>query len=276
MTSPSIPDPTPSWIDENQRMWDARVGHHVHSQWYDLDGFREGDLALDDIERSGVGDVHDCSLLHLQCHFGLGTLSWARLGAESVGVDFSATAIAQARDLAHMLTIPARFVQADVTTLRLGHLFDVVFTSWGVLMWLDDLTAWARTVAAHLRPGGRFFVAEGHPHLFIWDDTTGGTYRPLNPYFEHRQPVIDPEAGSYVDSRIRLGLPQYRWNHPLSEVVTALTDAGLRITGFREYPRIPWKPLPWMEPTSSSGWWHIPGDPFPLSFSITASKETSP
>ena len=204
MTSPSIPDPTPAWLDENQRMGDARGGPHVHSQWYDLDGFREGDLALDDIERSGVGEVHDCSLLHLQCHFGLGTLSWARLGAESVGVDFSATAIAQARDLAHMLTIPARFVQADVTTLRLGHLFDVVFTSWGVLMWLDDLTAWARTALLTCAPG-TLFVAEGHPHPFIWDDTTGGTS--LSQPLLSTDTCIDPEAGSYVDSRIRLGLP---------------------------------------------------------------------
>ncbi|MEV6818514.1 class I SAM-dependent methyltransferase [Nocardiopsis dassonvillei] len=274
MTSPPISVPDPSWTENNRRMWDARVGHHVRSEWYDLDGFLNGRLALDDIERAGVGDVHGRSLLHLQCHFGLGTLSWARLGAEAVGVDFSPAAITQARELAHTLTIPARFVRADVTTMRLERLFDVVFTSWGVLMWLPDITAWAQTVATHLRPGGRFFVAEGHPHLFLWDDTPGhGGYRPRNPYFAHHQPVIDSEAGSYVDADIQLGLPQYRWNHPLSEVVTALANAGLRITALREYPRIPWRPLPWMEPASSPGWWRIEGDPLPLSFSITATKE---
>lgn len=263
-----------SWVAANRAMWDARVPLHTASEWYDLASFRTGGLTLDDLELAGVGEVQGRSLLHLQCHFGLDTLSWSRLGAQATGVDFSPAAIAQARALAKELTLPARFECADVASCRLERTFDVCFTSWGVLMWLPDLTAWARTIATHLRPGGTFFLAEGHPHLFIWDDERDGAgYLPRNPYFRHREPVQDDEASTYVDTRQQLGHRQYRWNHPLSEVVTALADAGLRITELAEHPRLPWRPLTWMIPDGRPGWWRIDKDPFPLSFTITAIKE---
>ncbi len=262
------------WLAGNQAMWDARVPLHTASDWYDLEGFRAGRLALDDLELAGVGDVEGRTLLHLQCHFGLGTLSWSRLGADATGIDFSAEAITQASSLARELNLPTHFEQAEVSTCRLGRTFDICFTSWGVLMWLPDLAAWARTIAAHLRLGGEFFVAEGHPHLFIWDDQRDGAgYLPRNPYFRHREPVVDPEASTYVDTSHRIGHPQYRWNHPISEVVTALADAGLRITELVEHPRLPWQPLPWMIPDRQPGWWRIDQDPFPLSFTLKAVKE---
>lgn len=266
---------TAAWIAANQAMWNERVPIHATSSWYDLDGFRAGAIALDDLERRGIGVVAGRSLLHLQCHFGLGTLSWARLGAIATGVDFSATAIAQARALATELGISAQFEHTEIGACRLGRLYDVCFTSWGVLMWLPDLAAWAQTIAAHLRPGGTFFLAEGHPHLFIWDDERDGAgYLPRNPYFRHHEPVTDPEASTYVDTSIRLGRPQHRWNHPLAEVITTLADAGLRITEVVEHPRLPWKPLAWMIPDPQRpGWWRIENDPFPLSFTVKAIKE---
>jgi SAM-dependent methyltransferase len=258
-------------------MWDARVPIHADSKWYDLDSFRAGALTLDDLELGGIGDVRGRSLLHLQCHFGLGTLSWARRGAEATGVDFSAAAIKTARALAAELELPARFEHAEIGECRLGRLFDFCFTSWGVLMWLPDLKAWAGTIAAHLRPGGTFFLAEGHPHLFIWDDERDGKgYLPRNPYFRHNEPVADREASTYVDTTVQLGHPQYRWNHPISEVITALADAGLRIVELAEHPRLPWKPLSWMvEDAQRPGWWRIENDPFPLSFTVRATKEPS-
>jgi SAM-dependent methyltransferase len=54
------------------------------------------------------------TLLHLQCHFGMDSLSWARLGATVTGVDFSPRAIAAARRLAMDSGTPARFVEAEL------------------------------------------------------------------------------------------------------------------------------------------------------------------
>src|SRR5690606_2911642 len=136
------------------------------SRFYDVDGFLAGGCSLLPIEREEVGDVRGKSLLHLQCHFGLDTLSWARRGARVTGVDFSSAAIAKAEELAARAVLEARFVECEVTRAgeALSHeLFDVVCTSWGVLGWLPDLGAWARTAASLVKPGGTFYLAELHP-----------------------------------------------------------------------------------------------------------------
>lgn len=81
-------------LDENRAHWDALADRHPDAEFYDVEGFREGESSLDWLEREGVGDVSGKSLLHLQCHFGMDALSWAREGAARVvGADFSHTAI---------------------------------------------------------------------------------------------------------------------------------------------------------------------------------------
>lgn len=64
----------------NRKRWDELVAIHAGSRYYDLEGFKEGWSTLLPVERNEVGPVEGKSLLHLQCHFGLDTLSWARLG----------------------------------------------------------------------------------------------------------------------------------------------------------------------------------------------------
>jgi 2-polyprenyl-3-methyl-5-hydroxy-6-metoxy-1,4-benzoquinol methylase len=261
------------WINANERLWDARVASHLESTWYDTEGFRNGKLALDMIEREGLGDVSGKSLLHLQCHFGLSSLSWSRLGADVCGVDFSAEAVKAARLLAEQEGLSAEFVCSDVLQLDLKRAFDCVTTSWGVLCWLPDLRPWAVTIARHLRPGGRFFLAETHPVAWIWDDAEGTTsFRPRYPYFQGVDPLVATQAGTYVNPAVHIDLHEYTWNHPLSTVISALATAGLQITDMQEYPLTPWRALPWMERDQQSGWWRLPGDPLPLSFSIGATK----
>src|SRR3972149_8209361 len=87
----------------NRDHWDELVGTHVKArapEGYDVEGFKQGRSALQSVEIEEVGDVKGKSLLHLQCHFGLDTLSWARLGARVTGGDFSGRGPARARDLA--------------------------------------------------------------------------------------------------------------------------------------------------------------------------------
>jgi len=143
------------YLEENRRLWDAWTGIHVASEFYDVDSFRDGgdrQIRIKDYEREEVGDVIGRSLLHLQCHFGLETLSWARLGATVTGADFSPEAIDAARRLADEVGVPATFVCANLydlpRTLDAEAGFDVVYTSHGVLGWLPDIRGWAR-VAAH-------------------------------------------------------------------------------------------------------------------------------
>ena len=71
----------------NRNNWNERAPLHAASDFYDVAGFKAGRITLTDIERQEVGDVSGKTLLHLQCHFGLDTMSWSRLGAKATGVD---------------------------------------------------------------------------------------------------------------------------------------------------------------------------------------------
>src|SRR6476661_801270 len=128
-------------LEENRLLWDELVPVHAASDFYDLAAFREGGSTLRPIEIRELGDVNGKRLLHLQCHFGMDSISWARRGANVVGVDFSPAAINLASELAREERVAAEFICSDLYDLpdKLDGRFDVVFTSYGVLTWLPDL-----------------------------------------------------------------------------------------------------------------------------------------
>jgi SAM-dependent methyltransferase len=229
-----------------------------------------------------VGDVRGKSLLHLQCHFGLDTLSWARRGARVTGVDFSERAVAHARRLARELAIEARFVQADVSDTAAvaaqvaNEQFDVVFTSHGAISWLPDLGPWARTVAKVLKPGGLFFVADSHPFAWMFDETTDIELRFRFPYFD-RAALRWEEKGSYAVPDADCEGISFSWQHTFEEIVSSLTAAGLSVTSLREYPYLFWKWFPWME-RGEQGAYRLPLDvpQIPLMFSLTATRPVDP
>ena len=87
------------YFEINRQSWNKRTTIHKDSSFYGLKEFKEGKSSLNKIELEEIGDVKDKSLLHLQCHFGMDTLSFANLGAEVTGVDLSDKAIASAEEL---------------------------------------------------------------------------------------------------------------------------------------------------------------------------------
>ena len=226
------------WRETNRAWWDERVPVHVSSRFYDVDGFLAGGSALFDFVVDEVGDVAGTTLVHPQCHFGLDTLSWARRGARVTGLDFSAPAIAAARDLAARADLDdAEFVQADVyeAPAALGHRrFDVVFTGMGALNWLPDVERWARVVADLLAPGGRFYIAEGHPFVDVFADDALAV---RHPYFKPEGFVWDDDGGTYADPDAPTAHNRtIEWSHGIGAVVTALAQAGLRIEWLHEHP----------------------------------------
>jgi 2-polyprenyl-3-methyl-5-hydroxy-6-metoxy-1,4-benzoquinol methylase len=195
------------YLDVNRQHWDELVPVHVRSTYYDIDAFRVGKSSLNSLEREELGDVRGKTLLHLQCHFGLDTLSWAREGAIVTGADFSEPAIEAARALSAECGIEARFVVSDVNSLpqRLEGQFDIVFTSYGALCWLPDIKHWAEVVAHFLRPGGTFYIVEFHAmaSVFIMEpDVSDLVVR--EPYFSTDEPLVFEDDGSYADQNAKL------------------------------------------------------------------------
>jgi SAM-dependent methyltransferase len=263
----------------NRELWDAWTAVHATADFYDLEGFRAGGVRIQPYEIELLGDVAGRSLLHLQCHFGIDTLSWARLGARVTGADLSAAAIDLARTLADELGFPdARFVCSNLYDLpdALDGTFDVVYTSHGVLGWLPDIRGWARVVAHFLAPGGRFFITEVHPVVQALDDehVEPGELRLRYPYWEHPDPLVFEVKGSYADPDADVGQKvEHGWNHGLGEIVTALIDAGLRIETVVEHPFLVWKVGFLVD--EGNGRWVLPpdaGGELPLMFSLLATK----
>ncbi|MEV0821052.1 class I SAM-dependent methyltransferase [Nonomuraea rubra] len=218
----------------NQANWDARVPVHLDSDFYDVAGFKAGRSALRPFEPAEVGDVAGRSLAHLQCHLGLDTLSWARLGAEVTGLDFSGAAIEQARKIAAECGLPARFVTADVydAPRALGETYDIVYTGVGALVWLPDLTRWAEAVAALLNPGGFLYLAEFHPFTNVLDDDTGATV--TRDYFDCT-PQVWEYPYSYTGGQALEHRTSVQFEHGLGDVVSAIAAAGLRLEFLHEH-----------------------------------------
>ncbi len=267
-------------LQANQALWDEWTGIHETSPFYDLAGFRRGGIRLRPYEVEEVGDVAGRDLLHLQCHFGIDTLSWARLGARVTGADFSTRAIELATRLAAELELDARFVRSDLYGLPdvLEGQFDVVYTSRGVLGWLPDVSRWAQVVSHFLKPGGTFYITEIHPvaQAFENEGVAPGELRLQYPYWEHPQPLAFEVAGSYADRSATVMTPtEYGWDHGLGEIVTALIDAGLRIESLREFPWVDWQ-LDFLV-LGQDGRWRLPpqvAGELPLFFSLLAMKPT--
>jgi SAM-dependent methyltransferase len=267
------------YLKANQETWDTWTRYHVESKFYDVDRFKAGTKTLDPIALAGPGDVTGKSLLHLQCHFGMDTISWARMGAHVTGVDFSEEAINAARSLASALGIAATFIHSDLYDLpqHLEGQFDVVFTSHGVLCWLPDLERWAQVIAHFLKPGGIFYIVEGHPIAFLFDERReDAELRLFYPYFQGLEPLCAEEHGSYAVPDAPIHSVTYQWIHPMADIIGSLLRAGLRITAFEEYPFVAWAMFPWME-RRADRWWQLPPGRanIPLMFSLKAAKEAN-
>ena len=222
----------------NQDLWNKKTEVHYTSDFYDVDGFKEGEDSLNSIELALLGDLTGKAILHLQCHFGLDTISLARHGAIPTGVDFAEQAIKKARRLNAETRTNATFIHSDVYDLPqvLDQQFDMVFTSYGVLGWLPDMRRWAEVVHHFLRPGGRLVLVEFHPVVWMFDS---GFQRITYPY-DSPEPIVEEEEGTYAEPDVPLKATSVGWNHGLATVLNALMTTGLVLGDIQEYSYSPY------------------------------------
>lgn len=228
------------YLTANKALWNKRTAVHVVSDFYDVPAFIGGNNSLNNIELELLGNVQGKSILHLQCHFGQDTLSLARMGAITTGVDLADAAIETANKLATelQLTDKASFVCCDLYSLPalLQGSFDIVFTSYGTINWLPDLDKWAHVVNHFLKPGGQFIMADFHPALWMFDDN----FTTLQYSYFNTGAIVENSIGTYTDGGADLENISYSWNHPLSEITGALLNQALQLQVFREYDYSPY------------------------------------
>ncbi|WP_055435666.1 class I SAM-dependent methyltransferase [Lacinutrix algicola] len=259
------------YFSANKATWNDKVKVHAKSDMYAIEAFKKGKTSLMRYELEALGDVNGKSLLHLQCHFGQDTLSWSRLGAKCVGVDLSDEGIKLAQQLNDELHLEAKFVCCNVlnTGKYIEGTFDIVFTSYGVIGWLPDLKPWGQMIADKLKKGGAFYMVEFHPIVWMFDYLEG---KPIMKYGYMQDEVIYEEyEGTYANQDSKMMSKEYGWNHGLSEVINALTSAGLKIEYLNEYDESPYNVLPELVETKSGN--YVTKDKlYPLIFEIKATK----
>ena len=269
------------YLDLNRANWDDRAPLHAASADYQVERFVRDPGHLSDVVRFDQprpGDIVGLRGVHLQCHIGTDTLSLARLGARMTGLDFSPASLEQARELARRCDAPLEFVEAEVCAADQAlprASFDFVYTGIGALCWLPSIRDWARTVAALLKPGGWLFIRDGHPMLWtVNEERTDGLVIEY-PYFERPEPMIWDDASSYVETdRPLTATRTHEWNHGLGEIITALLENGMTLTGLEEHRSLPWEALPGRMHRVSGGEWRLSEAPdrLPLSYTLQAVK----
>jgi SAM-dependent methyltransferase len=266
-----VEDNLQQYFDANKLLWNKRAGAHFNSDFYNVTDFKAGKSSLNNIEIEELGAVKGKSLLHLQCHFGMDTISWAKRGAAATGLDFSENAIEIARKLAKEMNQDVQFICCNVYDAQqhLHEKFDIIYTSYGTIGWLPDLQKWADVIADLLKPGGKFYIVEFHPIVWMFDEKFD--YFKYS-YFNSGQPIME-ETGSYAVKDDSLQGKEYGWNHSISEIINALCASGLQLLFFNEHAYSPYNCFNNMIETEA-GQWKIKSleNKIPMLFSLVAVK----
>jgi 2-polyprenyl-3-methyl-5-hydroxy-6-metoxy-1,4-benzoquinol methylase len=254
----------------NRAYWDLITPIHKASAYYEFQSFQTGNTTLKIVEEEELGDVAGKSILHLQCHFGLHTMSLERKGAHLVGVDYSAQAIKTAIEIRDEAGLSTEFICANIYDLPglIDRQFDIVFTSYGVLYCLEDLDRWAKVVSRCLNKDGFFYIVEIHPLMYMLDDEGKQL---VEPYFHDPKGrfVRDKPARVIPDSGFHANFQE--WTHGLSDVVNAVIKADLSIEFLHEHPFIVYNARKYLV-EDGPGRFKIRGclNPPPLMFSLKA------
>jgi SAM-dependent methyltransferase len=260
------------YININKQTWNDKTDVHIASEFYDMKGFLEGKSTLNTIELELLGNVKDKKILHLQCHFGQDTMTFARMGAKATGIDFSDKAVEKAREFSAKLNLDTSFICCDIYDApnQLDEKFDIVFTSYGTIGWFPDLDKWANVIAHFLKPNGQFIMADFHPVVWMFDND----FKEVFYSYFNIEPIIEEESGTYAETEADLQTKSIGWNHPISEILNSLLQSGLELKQFNEYDYSPYNCFNEME-EFEKGKFCIKtfGNKIPMVYSILATKK---
>jgi len=261
-----------NYFETNRQTWNKKVDIHAKSDMYSMEEFKAGTSSLNSYELNALGEgIKGKSLLHLQCHFGQDTLSWARMGAKCTGVDLSDEGIKLAKSLNDELGLEAEFIRCNVldTSEIIKEQFDLVYTSYGVIGWLPHLKPWGQMIFERLKSGGVFYMVEFHPILWMFDYQTNPPQ--LKYHYNQDEVIYEEYQGTYADETSVMMSKEYGWNHGLGEVISSLTAAGLEIEFMHEHDFSPYDVFPNLKKTEN-GMFEMTQQLYPMIFEIKARK----
>ncbi len=256
---------TPEQLDDTRASWNFATRQHNAHKHEQAAFLRGGGSTLFPDELELLGDVKGKRLLHLCCNAGQDSLSLVQHGAVVTGVDLSDEAITFATALSKESGLAATFLRSEANAFfeTTAERFDVVFFSYGVLGWFDDLPRLMNGCARVLSPNGQLVGLEFHP--LVWSFGEGGAFK--DPYFAPGRDFDEP-VSNYVDEAAGALSPSghvstsstqnptraHSWQHTVGDIVTAVASSGLRLELLREYPYANgFRPTRWFTPRGAEG-----------------------
>jgi SAM-dependent methyltransferase len=278
-----IPESNDEAIRQNLESWDSLAQLHAQgdgSEFYRIEQWFAGESKLAPWELEEIGPVEGKSLLHMQCHIGTDTLSWAREGAKVTGLDFSPNAIFEAERFAKILNIiDAKFVVStisDAVEVLDGEQFDILYTGRGALCWLPNLEEWAKVCSELVKPGGVLYLEESTPMLNALDVEEGTEETRLGLKYDlfNENPVSEVGEGSYASPEAGIERTCHTWEYRYDTIFNALINNGFMIESLNERDELAWAPWPEMFEISRPNFWRLKENQvnFPLSFTLKATR----
>jgi SAM-dependent methyltransferase len=265
------------YLQHNALVWDELTQIHFEpNKHYRLKEVISGGSSLSQLEVNEIGTVRGATLLHLHCHFGLDTLSWARLGAKCTGVDISQISIETARRLSDEIEIPTEFLCCDACDLpeSLNNQFDIVCATYGVFIWIHNIESWMNGCLKALKPRGILYICDGHPHsMILKEDALYRKFTVAKSYFRDSGPYLAENKYDYAKPEIVLSRRPYIWWHTLSNIVNTAIKVGFELEYIHEHEIAVEQYYSLMERTRDE-FWRLPTNipSFPLMFSMKARK----
>jgi hypothetical protein len=114
-------------------------------------------------------------------------------------------------------------------------------------------------------------MRESHPMLWALADAgPDGRLVVEHTYFEREEPTVWEDGGTYVATdAVFMHNVTHEWNHGLAEIVTALLEEGLQLTGLVEHDSVPYEALPGLMEGAPNGEWRLSDRPWRLAHSYT-------
>lgn len=225
----------------NRRAWNEAQTVQAKTRPFDIvEDIKKGNLHVDRRIFDGV-DLGNKIIGQFCCNNGRELLSLIPLGAKQcIGFDLSDAFVEEADRMARDLGYNCSFIQADVSDIGTHReYFDLLIFTVGSLPWLKNLNLVFRNAVRMLKPGGIVIVSEWHPFLGMFAMPGEPDYDADNPdriaysYFRN-EPIVEDNGMDYAGGTSYKSEPFYSFNHPMSEIITAVVSNGLRIVEFSE------------------------------------------
>jgi SAM-dependent methyltransferase len=221
--------------------------------------YAAGGSCLSVSETQVLGDLAGLKALVMPAGTGEEALSLKNSGATVTVLDLG-EGLEAARALAGASGLEIAFIDDDANGVDMDHRdasFDLVYSPWGTIDWLDNLDDWARGVADMLRPGGRLVCYDEHPVAYMMRAERGQIVV-AHSYFGEPIDADDdgePDGAAVVDQPER---SSFSWT--VGDLVSALGAAGLATVLLDEFPESDrfQTPLDQFEGVAAETLWRVP------------------